>query len=151
MPSERALKMLSFDSNITWGRWRAYLRALEQKMGEPLGVAIFDENHQYLYQNNQSMILQRLVGVSKQYRKYFRFRAINHFSIFHPFFKCIFNFLTVFLCRKWLTLRSKKSLRSQTIMLGKGRLEGTSEEFQKIRYTGQNVLSHQFVSSLLVY
>ena len=53
MPSERALKMLSFDSHITWGRRRAYLRALKQKMGEPQGGAIFDENYQYLYQNNQ--------------------------------------------------------------------------------------------------
>ena len=31
------------------------------------------------------MIQQRLAGVAKQYRKYFRFRARNHFSIFHPF------------------------------------------------------------------
>ena len=29
------------------------------------------------------MILQRLVGVAKPYRKYFRLRAENHFSIFH--------------------------------------------------------------------
>ena len=53
MSSERALKMLSFDSHITWERRRAFSRALKQKMGEPQGGAIFDENYQYLYQNNQ--------------------------------------------------------------------------------------------------
>ena len=35
--------------------------------------------------NNWWMIQQRLAGVAKQYRKYFRFRARNHFSIFQPF------------------------------------------------------------------
>ena len=56
-------------------------------MGEPLGGAIFCENDQYWYQNDQWMILQRLVGVTKPYRKYFRFRATNHFSIFFPYLK----------------------------------------------------------------
>ncbi len=72
---------------VTWGRTRANLRALKQKMGSPLGGAIFDGNHQYWYQINQWIILHALVGVAKQYRKYFRFRAKNHFSIFHPYLK----------------------------------------------------------------
>ena len=72
---------------VTWGRTRANLRALKQKMGSPLEGAIFDGNHQYWYQINQWIILHALVGVAKQYRKYFRFRAKNHFSIFHPYLK----------------------------------------------------------------
>ena len=71
----------------TWGRKRAYLRTLKQKMGEPLGGEICDKNDYYKYQNNQWLILQRLVGVAKPYRKYFRFRVKNHFSIFHSFLK----------------------------------------------------------------
>ena len=69
---------------VTWGRSRAYLRALKQKMREPLVGAIFDEHDQKWYQNNQSMILQQLVRVAKPYRKY---RAKNRFSLFHPFLK----------------------------------------------------------------
>ena len=34
----------------TWGRRRAYLRTLKQKMGESLGGAIFEKNDQYKYQ-----------------------------------------------------------------------------------------------------
>ena len=63
----------------TWGRRRAYLRTLKQKMGEPLAGGIFDENDQYWYQNNQWVILQRLVQVAKPYRKYLRFIDKNHF------------------------------------------------------------------------
>ena len=48
---------------VTWERRRAYLRALKQKMGEPLGGGIFDENDQYWYQNNQWVILQRTIMV----------------------------------------------------------------------------------------
>ena len=40
-------------NRATWGRRRAYLRALKQKMGEPLWGEIFNENDQYWYQNNQ--------------------------------------------------------------------------------------------------
>ena len=70
---------------VTLRRRRAYLRALKQKKGEPLGGAIFDQNDQYWYQNNRFMILQGLVGVAKPYRKYFRFSAKDHFSIYHFF------------------------------------------------------------------
>ena len=65
---------------VTLGHRRAYLRALKQKMGDPLGGAIFDENDQYWYQNNQLMILQQLYGIAKQYKKYFRFMPKNKFS-----------------------------------------------------------------------
>ena len=34
------------------------------------------------------MILQRLSGVEKKYRKYFRLRAKNYYSIFHRYLKC---------------------------------------------------------------
>ena len=69
---------------VTWRRERALLRVLKQKTEEPLGGAICDLNVQYWYQNDQWMIFQRLVGISKQYRKYFRFSAKNRFLIFHP-------------------------------------------------------------------
>ena len=42
---------------------------------------------EYLYKNDQWMILQRRFGDSKRYRKYFRLRAKNHFSIFRSYFK----------------------------------------------------------------
>ena len=66
---------------VTWERGRANLRALKHKMGASLGDATFDENDQYWYQNDQKIILQRLFGVAKQYREYFRFRAKNNFLI----------------------------------------------------------------------
>ena len=40
-------------NRFTWGRKRANLRALKQKMGGPLEGAIFDQNDQYWYQINQ--------------------------------------------------------------------------------------------------
>ena len=84
-----ALKIRSFGSNIRSyshvGAWESNFKgAQEKKTEEPLGGAIWDLNVQYWYQNDQWMILQRLVGVSKQYRKYFRFSAKNRFLIFHP-------------------------------------------------------------------
>ena len=50
-------------------------------MEEPLEGAICDSNDQYLYQNDQWKILQRLVEVSKQDRKYFwKFLMKDDFS-----------------------------------------------------------------------
>ena len=50
-------------------------------MEEPLEGAICDSNDQYLYQNDQWNILQRLVEVSKQDRKYFwKFLMKDDFS-----------------------------------------------------------------------
>ena len=43
----------------TLGRRRAYLRTLKQKMGEPLGGAIFDKNDQYKYQVIDSTATRR--------------------------------------------------------------------------------------------
>ena len=55
--------MIVILDKATWWRRKAYLRTLKQKMGEPLGGAIFEKNDQYKYQNNQWLIPQRLVGV----------------------------------------------------------------------------------------
>ena len=50
-------------------------------MEEPLEGAICDSNDQYWYQNDQWKILQRLVEVSKQDRKYFwKFLMKDDFS-----------------------------------------------------------------------
>ena len=64
-----------------WGYRRAIFWALKQKIEEPLGGVICDLTDHYWYQNDQWKILQRLVDVSKQDRKYFwKFLMKDDFS-----------------------------------------------------------------------